>query len=145
MGRRRAAVELSSSSASAVVLFDGVCTLCSRGVGFAIARDPGAIFRFAALQSEPARAVLAPFGRVPEDFDSIVLVDRENVFVGSDAALRIAKRLRGPVRLAALLLALPRPLRDAAYRLVARNRQRWFGRRAACLVPTPELATRFLT
>lgn len=89
--------------------------------------------------------MLAPFGRSPADVDSVVLVEDGQLFERSDAALRIARRLRGTVRLASALLLVPRPLRDAAYGLVARNRRRWFGQSATCLVPTPELLARFLT
>ena len=128
-----------------VILFDGVCNLCDASVRFVIDRDPEARFRFAPLESPAAAALLARHGRtLPAAPQAVLLVEDGRVWEGSDAALRIARRLRGPWRLAGALTAVPRPLREAAYRLVARNRFRWFGRRESCRVPTPELRARFL-
>ena len=128
-----------------VILFDGACSLCDASVRFIAARDPGARFRFAALQSEAAAALLAPHGRaVTSEPEALYLLEDGRLFERSTAALRIARRLRGPWRLAWALVAVPRPLRDLAYRLVARHRYSWFGRRAACALPTPELRARFL-
>jgi predicted DCC family thiol-disulfide oxidoreductase YuxK len=128
-----------------VILFDGVCNLCDASVRFVIDRDPDARFRFAPLQSPAAAALLARHGRTaPAAPQAVLLVEAGRVWEGADAALRIARRLRGPWRLVGALAAVPRPLREAAYRLVARNRFRWFGRRESCRVPTPELRARFL-
>lgn len=128
----------------AVVLFDGVCNLCAGVVRFVARRDPHARFRFASLQSDAARALLASAGAPSPLPDSIVLLEDGRVFVESDAALRIARGLRFPWPLLASLLALPRFVRDPAYRVVARRRYRWFGRKDSCMVPTPELRARFL-
>lgn len=127
-----------------LVLFDGVCNLCNVAVRFIIDRDPAARFRFASLQSSAARSQL---DRIPGDAprpDSIVLVEHGRLFTRSTAALRIARRLRFPWPLLFALIVVPRPLRDAVYDYVARNRYRWFGRREACLVPTAEVRGRFL-
>ncbi|MGE3174744.1 MAG: thiol-disulfide oxidoreductase DCC family protein [Planctomycetota bacterium] len=128
----------------AVVLFDGDCTLCNGAVQFVLRRDPRGRFRFAALQSGAARALLA--GRVAGDPlpDSMVLVQGDAIHLRSGAALRIARGLGLPWSLAAVFLLVPRPLRDLVYDFVARRRHRWFGRPASCLVPTPELRARFL-
>lgn len=129
-----------------IVLFDGVCNLCNASVTFIIDHDPGAIFRFAALQSDAGRELLRSQG-IPAhrgDPDSIVLVEDGKVFGESTAALRIARRLSGPIRLLAVCLLLPRALRDPIYRFVARHRYRWFGRTESCRVPTPALRSRFL-
>jgi predicted DCC family thiol-disulfide oxidoreductase YuxK len=127
-----------------VILFDGVCNLCNGFVQFVIARDPGARFQFAALQSDSARRLLARvdgLGQVP---DSVVLVDRGRVYTRSSAALRIARGLPFPWSLARALIVVPRPLRDWVYDRVARHRYRWFGRKDTCMVPTPDLRARFL-
>lgn len=128
-----------------VILFDGVCNLCNGFVRFVIRRDPNGIFRFAALGSEPAEALLRVAG-VPSEPrpDSIFLVHADRVHGKSSAALRIAGYLRFPWPLLGLLLIVPRPVRDAVYDAVAHRRYRWFGRRNACVVPAPELKTRFL-
>jgi predicted DCC family thiol-disulfide oxidoreductase YuxK len=133
------------ASEGPIILFDGVCNLCDAAVRFVIEHDPDARFRFAPLQSAIAAELLARHGRAgPVEPRAVILLEEGRAWEGSDAALRIARGLRGPWRLAAALAAVPRPLREAAYRLVARNRFRWFGRRAACLAPTPALRARFL-
>jgi predicted DCC family thiol-disulfide oxidoreductase YuxK len=127
----------------AVVLFDGVCNLCNGVVRFVIPRDPRGHIRFAALQSEAAQRLMAETG-VTGGADSIVLVEGRRACVRSEAALRIARRLRFPWPLLYGFVIVPRPVRDGIYDLVARNRLRWFGRRDVCLVPGPETRDRFL-
>lgn len=138
--------------AGPVVLFDGVCNLCNNSVQFIIRNDPAARLRFAPLDSPAANALLAPArdaGLMPLP-DSIVLVEpgsdggRPRVSTRSTAILRIARNLRGPWPLAAAFLIIPRPLRDWAYNQVAKRRYRWFGKRDSCMMPTPELRSRFL-
>jgi predicted DCC family thiol-disulfide oxidoreductase YuxK len=125
-----------------VLLFDGVCTLCNGFVRFVIERDPAGRFQFAPLQSAAARRVL---GAAPQPLpDSLVLVENGRLFTRSTAALRVARGLRFPWPLAYVFVAVPRPVRDWMYDVVARNRYRWFGRRDACMVPTPKLRARFL-
>jgi predicted DCC family thiol-disulfide oxidoreductase YuxK len=130
---------------AAVVLFDGVCNLCNGAVNFIIDRDPSARFRFAALQSSQAAALLAPLGRVPEvEPTSFILVEDGHVYERSTAALRVARRLPGAWKLFYAFVVVPRPVRDVVYRFIARNRYRWFGKADACRMPTPELRARFL-
>jgi len=73
-----------------------------------------------------------------------VLVDRDGVHTASTAVLRLARHLRFPYPALSLALIVPRPLRDAAYRTVARQRYRRFGRRDECPLPPPGFASRFL-
>jgi predicted DCC family thiol-disulfide oxidoreductase YuxK len=130
-----------------VVLFDGVCNLCHGFVRFIIERDVGRRFVFASLQSNEGRALLVARGRSTASSDageSVVLIEAEEVYERSGAVLLIARGLGWPWSLAAMLLAVPRLVRDVVYCFVARNRYRWFGKRAECLVLTPELSARFL-
>lgn len=125
-----------------VLLFDGVCNLCSGIVRFVVNRDPAARVQFAALQSDAARRLLGTLPQPPPD--SLVLVENGKYYTRSAAALRIARGLRFPWPLLYVLVAVPRPVRDWVYDAVARNRYRWFGRRDVCMIPTPELRARFL-
>jgi predicted DCC family thiol-disulfide oxidoreductase YuxK len=133
-----------------VVLFDGHCNLCNGAVDFIIRRDPKGRFRFASLQSDAARELLAARGLEAPELDggaqdTVLLVTPHAVYDRSTAALRVARRLSGAWPLAFwLLMPLPRALRDAVYRWVARHRLRWFGRRETCRMPSPEEAARFL-
>jgi predicted DCC family thiol-disulfide oxidoreductase YuxK len=129
----------------AVVLFDGVCNLCSGTVRFLIPRDPRARLRFAALQSPAGQEIQRRFGLEPSALDTLVLVEGDRCYRKSSAALRVARHLSGAWPLLVVGLLLPRPLRDWAYDQLARRRYAWFGRREECLVPTPELRERFLS
>ncbi len=130
-----------------IILFDGVCNLCNSAVQWVIERDKEGRFRFATLQSEAARRELETvIGTDEIDAlpDSIVLLDSDGVHVRSEAALRIARALGFPSALLGVGVVLPRPIRDAIYDWIARNRYRWFGRRETCMTPTPDLTARFL-
>jgi len=129
---------------TAIVLFDGTCNFCDASVGFMIANDPAAHLRFAASRSDAGIAALRAAGRDPATVESIVLIDGDGLHERSDAALRIAARLRLPWRALAVFRALPAGWRDRAYDVVAHNRYRWFGRRESCRVPTPGDRARFL-
>ena len=126
-----------------VVLFDGVCNLCNGAVRFVVRFDAAGTFRFAPLQSEVGRALLARHGRPVDEFDSFVLVEDGVAYEKSSAALRVARRLDGPWPLAYALAVVPQRLRDAAYDVVAANRYRVFGRTDECQIPSPELRERF--
>ncbi len=129
-----------------VLLFDGVCNLCNGVVTFVIRRDPPpARFRFAALQSEFGQRVLREHGLSANPLDTFVMLEDGAVHLRSTAALKTLKRLGFPWSLAYAAIVVPAPLRDALYRFVARNRYRWFGKREACMLPTPELRSRFLS
>ena len=127
-----------------VVLFDGTCNLCNGAVQFVVRRDPRGRFRFAPLQSAVAQELLAPGGGLAALPDSIVLVHQGRVRTKSGAALAIARGLRWPWPLLTVFWLVPAPLRDFVYDWIARNRHRWFGRRDACMLPTPALRARFL-
>jgi predicted DCC family thiol-disulfide oxidoreductase YuxK len=126
-----------------VVLFDGTCGLCDRAVDFLIRHDHRRRLRFAALQSEVGARLAAEAG-IRRDEDTLILVEDGRSYIRSAAVLRAAGHLGAPWRFAAWLRVVPRAARDAAYRLVARNRHRWFGRRATCRVPTAADRERFL-
>jgi predicted DCC family thiol-disulfide oxidoreductase YuxK len=127
-----------------VVLFDGVCNLCSFWVRFAIARDPTARLRFAPVQSDLGQDFLRRRNLPTDLFESFYLIEDGQVFEKSTAFLRMLRHLRRPWPLLRVARILPRPLRDWLYDRIARNRYRLFGRRDSCLMPSPEVASRFL-
>lgn len=128
---------------SPVLLFDGDCSLCSRAVQFVLEHERDDALRFAPLGGAFALAAFAQHGLDRATLDSLVVVRGAAVFVKSDAALEVARHL-GPWRALRALRIVPRPLRDALYDWVARNRYRWFGKRDACFMPQPQHAGRFL-
>lgn len=128
-----------------VILFDGVCNLCSGVVQFVIRHDRAGQFRFAALQSETGQALLRQFGLSTRQFDSFVYIKDGQAATESTAALQVARDLGGGWPLLYGLVVIPRFIRDAVYRWVARNRYRLFGKRATCLLPAPERQVRFVS
>lgn len=127
-----------------VILFDGVCNLCNGAVIFIIKRDNYDVFRFAALQSEPGRKLVAELRIDTSKTDSIILVDGDSYYTKSSAALSIARHLSGGYPLLYAFIILPRFIRDPLYELIANNRYRWFGKKESCMIPTPELKAKFL-
>ena len=127
-----------------VLLFDGVCNLCNASVQWVLLHDRNGVFRFAALQSETGQALLRQWNRSTDDFDSVVLVDGERLLLHSDVPLEIVRRLGGWWQLLYVFKIIPRPLRDAVYGWIARNRYRWLGKRDACMLPHAEWKGRFV-
>ena len=126
-----------------IVLFDGVCNFCNGAVNWIIAHDPEGRFKFAPLQSEYGEQVKAKF-RIGDDVDSIILIEDGRAFLHSSAALRVARGLGGIWSLGYVGIIIPRPVRDWFYRWFARNRYRWFGKQDKCMMPTPEVRSRFV-
>lgn len=127
-----------------ILFFDGACNLCHGTVRFVLAHERDATLRFASLQSEVARETLARHGLDAATTQSTVLVDDAGAHLRSEAVWRLARHLQQPWRTGAVLRFLPRVLRDAAYDVVARNREAWFGRRATCDLPSAGARERFL-
>lgn len=127
-----------------IVLFDGVCNLCDSSVQFIIKHDKKDFFRFAALQSETGKALLSKAG-LPENYlQTFVYFEGEKFYTQSTAALRISKHLNGAWKAFYPLLIIPAPIRNIFYRLVANNRYKVFGKKDECMIPTPELKSKFI-
>jgi|SRR5579872_5317910 len=126
-----------------VIFFDGICNLCNRSVQFIIRHDKKKQFLFATLQSEIGQQAVKELpGKVP---DSFVLFYRGKYFVKSAAALTVCKLLGGIWGMFYIGIIIPPFIRDAIYDFISRNRYKWFGRRNECMIPSPELKSRFLT
>jgi len=135
---------LELSKTNPILLFDGVCNLCNGAVQFVIKRGSKNILRFAALQSEAGQQILEHFNLPKEDIFSVILVEDKKVYVRSSAALRMYKHMGGVMSLMYFFIIVPRPIRDAVYNFIAKNRYKWFGEKESCMIPTPELQSRFL-
>lgn len=127
-----------------IVVFDGQCLLCNGWVQFLLRHDRRGRFRFASIQGEAGGRMLADAGLRVEGLQTLLLVDGDRSWQHTDAILRVLHGLGWPWRLAWAAWLIPRPLRDGLYRWLARNRYRWFGRSAQCMVPDPQVAARFL-
>lgn len=125
-----------------VIVFDGICVLCNGWVRFLLRRDRGR-YRFASMQSESGRALLSAHGLDADDPASFLLVDNGVAWTDTDAIRRVLSGLGGVWRIAALIGMVPRFLRDRLYRMIARNRYRWFGT-TICTIPDQAQLSRFL-
>lgn len=132
------------NSSRPIVLFDGVCNLCNRIVQFIIKKDKKKLFLFASLQGKTGQEVLKKFNLPVNDFNSFILVDGDQIYTRSTAALRMLRKLGGGWRYFYVFIILPKFIRNALYNRVARNRYKWYGKRDECMIPTPELKERFL-
>jgi len=127
-----------------VLLFDGVCNLCTGSVAFVLRHDRRKKFRFAALQSQAAGRLLEHCPVLPLERESVVLYQAGECYRESEAVLRLARALPWPWPALSALRIVPRAVRDAAYRIVARHRYRWFGRKSVCALSMGGHADRFL-
>jgi predicted DCC family thiol-disulfide oxidoreductase YuxK len=128
---------------SPIILFDGVCNLCNGAVQFVLSNDPNKAFKFASLQSEFAQDFLKNHQLPTQNFDTLILIENESVFIKSKAVFKIAKYLP-KYRWLNILRFLPVSISDFFYNIVSKNRLKWFGKRESCWLPTEDFKERFL-
>lgn len=128
-----------------LILFDGVCNLCEASVQYVIKHDKGDVFRYTALQSEVGQQIIKKFNIDRAQMDSILLYAPEKgISYKSTAALKIASKLGFPRNLMGIFLIVPAFIRNLVYDYIARNRYQWYGKKEECMIPTPELKSKFL-
>ena len=132
-----------SKENSKVILFDGVCNLCNDSVKFIIKNDKRNIFKFAPLQGKYGIKIQNSYNINTTKISSIILVDGENTFTKSSAALRIAKDLRAPFFMFYVFIIIPVFIRNFIYDIIAKNRYKWFGKMESCMIPSNELKNKF--
>ena len=140
---------MSETQPNPIVLYDGVCGLCNRLVQFLLRHDYRDRFRFASLQSEFSSKLLSKHSRDPHDLDTVYVVKdhslpNERLLARSDAILYMLNQLGGIWILSGAGRVLPRALRDVAYKVVARNRYKVFGKYESCMLPEPQHRAKFL-
>ncbi|MBC3846396.1 DUF393 domain-containing protein [Winogradskyella echinorum] len=130
-----------------VILFDGVCNLCNSSVLYVIKRDKKDIFLFAPLQSKTGIELINKFNIDTTKTDSILLYNPKSNSLKqkSSAAIHIAKYLGFPSNLLTVFFIIPTFIRNWVYDYVAKNRYKWYGKKDACMIPTPELQSKFIT
>ena len=127
-----------------VILFDGLCNLCSSSVLFVIRRDKYKHFRFASLQGEFGKKILHQYGLNDTHLNSFILLEHNTITTASTAALRVAKKLTFPWPVFYGLIIIPAWLRNGIYHFFARNRYNWFGRKKECWIPDTDISFLFL-
>ena len=133
------------SSNKKLILFDGVCNLCNSSVLYVIKRDKKDQFVFAPLQSKVGKQIIDHYQIDTSKMDSIILYNHEKgISCKSTAALKIALQLGFPTNVLSVFLIIPAFIRNWVYDIVAKKRYKWFGKKEACMIPTPDLRSRFL-
>ena len=139
-----------------LVLFDGVCNLCDRSVQFIIRHDNQARFRFAALQSAYTKQLLQELPALQSvvqlddktseilQTGSIVFICQGKIYTQSTAVIEILRRLPFPYKMANIFKVFPKSWRDPLYQYIARHRYAWYGKKNACMMPSPDLTKRFM-
>jgi predicted DCC family thiol-disulfide oxidoreductase YuxK len=127
-----------------IILFDGVCNLCDNSVQFIIKHDAKDVFRFVPLQSDKGQQILKYLGIDATKVDSIVLyIPGEAYYVKAEAAMQIAKDLNSWHKVISYL-SFTGSFGNFVYDFIAKNRYQWYGKKEACMIPTPELKAKFL-
>lgn len=127
-----------------VVLFDGVCNLCSSSVQFIIKHDPERLFRYASLQSEFGQNILRQFNLPVNELNSFILLEEGKIYIKSTGALRVSRKLNRLWPALYGFIIIPAFIRNAVYSYIAKNRYRWFGKKEACWLPNLELKKLFI-
>jgi predicted DCC family thiol-disulfide oxidoreductase YuxK len=127
-----------------ILLFDGHCSLCNAAVDFVLKRDPKKNLLLASIQEPAGQGVLKKYQLPPSYLDTLVLVEEGKVYLGSTAALRVARLLGGGWPLFYGLIIIPKGIRDRIYQWISRNRFQWFGRRDTCRIPSASESAHFL-
>lgn len=128
-----------------IILFDGVCNLCDASVQFIIKNDKNDVFRFVAIQSELGQKIIKYLGIDTSKTDSIILYEPGIAYYfKAEAALRIAKELRSWHSILYIFIHIPNFIKNGVYDFIAKNRYKWYGKKEACMIPTPELKAKFL-
>lgn len=127
-----------------VVLFDGVCKLCSAWARFLIKFDRNHVFKLATVQSPEGQSILAYCGLPTDYYETMVLVEGPKMYTKSAALIRVLSRLPFPWPMLAVVWVIPSFLRDWVYDRIARNRYSLFGRHESCVIPSADHESRFL-
>lgn len=127
-----------------IILFDGVCNFCDDSINTIIKLDKKGVFKFAPIQSEAGQRLLKTYNYPNKDLSSVILICDGRYYTKSDAALQTFKHLGGFWRFLRVFTIVPRPIRNWVYDFIAKNRYNWFGKKDACMIPTPDVKARFI-
>lgn len=138
-------MELNLPNNKKLILFDGVCNLCNASVQYVIKHDKKNVFLFAALQSDIGKYIIKAYHIDTNKTDSILLyTPKKGMDYKSTAALKIAQHLKFPINAMAVFIIIPAFIRNWVYDYIAKNRYKWYGKKESCMIPTPELKSKFL-
>jgi predicted DCC family thiol-disulfide oxidoreductase YuxK len=129
-----------------LILFDGICNLCNASIQYVIKHDKKNVFMFTALQSEAGQQIIKKYNIDTNKEDSVLLYTPKNgIDSKSTAALKIANDLGFPQSIMTVFFIIPPFIRNWVYDYIAKHRYKWYGKKESCMIPTPELKSRFLS
>jgi predicted DCC family thiol-disulfide oxidoreductase YuxK len=129
---------------TSIILFDGVCNFCDGAINFVLKQDKKDVFRFAPLQSQMGQNLLAQYQIPKKDFESFILIQDGKAYQKSTAAIKVLNQLPWYWKALQAFWIVPKFIRDGIYDFIAHNRYKWFGKKDVCMIPTPEMRSRFL-
>lgn len=132
-----------NNQADKIVLFDGVCNFCASSVQFIIKHDKSNSLQFASLQSTIGQELLTKYN-MPKNLEGVVFIENGKAYFKSLAAFRIVRYFSGFWKGLILFSILPKFITDFFYDIIAKNRYKWFGKKDSCMIPSPEIRSRFL-
>jgi predicted DCC family thiol-disulfide oxidoreductase YuxK len=132
------------SDKPAIWVFDSQCVLCDAGVNYTLKHEKSPSITFVALQSPQGQQLIRDNGLDPKNPSTFLFIENGIALQASDAVIALSRHLNGPAKLGAIGRIIPKPLRDCAYNLIARNRYRIFGRKQMCTLPTADNKHRFI-
>ena len=127
-----------------VILFDGVCNFCNSTVNLVIRTDKTKRSKFTTLQSFAGQQLAEQYNLPANDMKSFVFIEDGKAYTKSTAALRVCRYMKWLWPLCYVFILVPKFIRDAVYDFIAARRYKWFGMKDQCMVPTPEVRSRFL-
>ena len=127
-----------------VIIYDGLCGFCNQSVLFILKREREGITSFSANTSAYSKGQFEKYGLADISRETLILIENGVAYTFSDAVLQISKYLVFPWSLFYGFRILPKNLRDAVYRIIARNRYRFFGKNDSCEIPGEDVRKRFI-
>jgi predicted DCC family thiol-disulfide oxidoreductase YuxK len=128
----------------AIVLFDGVCNFCDSSVNFVIPRDKKKYFRFSPIQSTTGQKLIGQYHLENIRLQSLILIENNKAYTYSTAILRMTRKMSGLWPMAYALIIIPALIRDSIYKIIARNRYKWFGKKSECVIPADDVRERYI-
>ncbi len=144
MGTQQEVQKSVVESTHPILLYDGVCNFCNKTVQFIIQHDKKGLIHFASLQSTFGQQKTKEAQLPTQDLKSLLFIDKGQIYSRSSGALRISKYLNGAWKLLYVFIIIPKPFRDIIYNFIAKNRYKWFGKTEECILPSPDIRSRFL-
>jgi len=129
-----------------IILYDGECNLCNKTVQFILKNDAKEIFYFTSLQGTFGQNFLKERNLNAYNFDTFILFDQKVAYyTKSTAGLQVIKEFNWKWKILYYFgIIIPSFIRNYMYKIIAKNRYKWFGKSDLCMLPNPQWKKRFI-